>query len=353
VLVVDDSPVNIDVLDGILAPHVRVLAALDAPTAQRLARRSPPPDLILLDVNMPGMNGFELCQQLKHDRATRDIPVIFVTARSDDMDEGHGFAVGGADYITKPVHPEVVLARVRTQLELQSRRVAARERGRRLERQVQARTNELKRAYDELWQASLETTVRLARAAEFRDDDTGAHILRMSNVAAALARTMGLHSTLCEQIVHAAALHDIGKIGIPDGVLQKRGPLTPEEWVVMRRHPTIGASLLEGSDNPVLQLAEVIARTHHERWDGSGYPEGLAGEAIPLVGRIVAVADVFDALTSARPYKPAFPVPRAVRIVRDGAGSHFDPRVVEAFLACLDELVSLRLRYQQVPLEPA
>ncbi len=352
VLVVDDSPVNIDVLCGILSPHVRVLAALDAPTAQRLARGPVPPDLILLDVNMPGMNGFELCEQLQQDELTQDIPVIFVTARSDVMDEGRGFAVGGADYITKPLHPAVVLARVNTQLELNARRSANRERGRRLERVVRARTRELRQAYDRLWRASLETTIRLARAAEFRDDDTGAHLLRMSHFAAAIASAMGLPEPLCEQLLHAAPLHDIGKIGIPDDILLEPGPLGADAWVIMRQHPTLGSRVLEGSDNPVLQLAEVIARTHHERWDGSGYPAGLAGEDIPLVGRIVAVADVFDALTSRRPYKRAFSVERATRIVREGAGTQFDPTVVGAFIDCLDELVRLRLRFQRVEGDP-
>jgi putative two-component system response regulator len=352
VLIVDDNPVNIDVLRGILSPHMRVLAALDAPTAQRLARGPQPPDLVLLDVNMPGMNGYELCEQLRHDVATREIPVIFVTARTEDVDESRGFAVGGSDYITKPVHPDVVLARARTQLELRTRREADRARGQRLERLVRVRTGELERAYDELWRASLETTVRLARAAEFRDDDTGAHVLRMSHFATTIARSMGLPEPVCEQILHAAPLHDIGKIGIPDRILLKKGPLDEGEWAIMRRHPLIGARVLDGSDNPVVQLAEVIARTHHERWDGTGYPEGLAGEAIPLVGRIVAVADVFDALTNARPYKPAFPVERAVSIIREGAGSHFQPAAVQAFLAVLDELVHLRLRFQRSEGDP-
>ena len=347
VLVVDDKPANIDFLREILAPHYSVRAALGGSIALRLLASTRLPDLILMDVHMLGMDGFEVCERLKADPRTRDIPVVFVTTQAGEPEEARGLEVGAVDYISKPFHPAVVIARVRTHLELRSSRRALLRRNLQLKDLVQRRTAALQSAFDELWQGSLDTVVRLARTAEFRDDDTGAHVLRMSHYAAVTARKLGLGEALCEQILHAAPLHDIGKIGIPDQVLLKPGRLSDEEWWMMRQHPIIGARILEDSSSPLVQLAESIARSHHERWDGRGYPNGLAKDAIPLPGRITAVADVFDALTSERPYKKALPVQRAVRILTEGAGSHFDPQVVDAFLSTLDEIVELRARYQQ------
>jgi putative two-component system response regulator len=212
---------------------------------------------------------------------------------------------------------------------------------RELEREVAARTEELRRAHAKLRDASLETIFRLARAAEYKDEDTGAHIISMSRISAFLAGQLGLNSTVVERILYASPMHDIGKIGIPDRILTKKGPLDNDEWGVMRMHPVYGGQILEGSDIGFLSLGEVIALTHHEKWDGSGYPHGLAGTQIPLAGRIVAVADVFDALRSRRPYKPPLSIEQTVDIIRAGRGSHFDPQVVDVLLGNLDGVLKL------------
>ena len=327
VLVVDDTPGNIDILQEILAPAYRVKAAPSGLRALEIAAQADPPDLILLDIMMPGMDGYEVIRELKANPMTRSIPVLFLTAKTGAEDEQKGFDLGCVDYITKPVSAPRLRARIRTHLALHDQNQA-------LESKVRERTRELE-------ETRLEIIQRLGRAAEFRDNETGMHVIRMSHASRIIALELGLPADEAMTLLQAAPMHDIGKIGIPDRVLLKPGPLDSEEWVVMRRHPEIGAGIIGNHPSRLLQTAARVALTHHEHWNGAGYPNGLRGEAIPLVGRIVAVADVFDALTSVRPYKRAWPVPEAVAEVERNAGSHFDPRVVAAFLARRAEIFAV------------
>ncbi|MDU9400388.1 two-component system response regulator [Pseudomonas sp. zfem003] len=319
-LLVDDEPTNLQVLRHILQDDYRLLFAKDGPKALELAGRERPA-LVLLDVMMPGMTGHEVCQQLKNDPATREIPVIFVTALADTEDEAKGFEVGAVDYITKPVSPAIVKARVRTHLSL-------------------VRMDELKRT-------RLEIVQRLGLAAEYKDNETGLHVIRMSHYSRILARALGWSEADCDDLLNAAPMHDVGKIGIPDAVLRKPGKLDADEWAVMRQHVSIGAKIIGEHPSGLLRMAQRIALTHHEKWDGSGYPNGLAGEGIPIEGRIVAIADVFDALTSERPYKQAWPVEEAVAFLREQSGQHFDPDLVELFIQQLPAVLEVKARWAE------
>ncbi|PTA51239.1 two-component system response regulator [Shewanella morhuae] len=327
VLIVDDTPENIDILVGILSDDYKIKVAIDGPRALALVAKSRP-DLILLDVMMPGMNGYEVCKLLKQDPLTSHIPVIFVTALSEVADETQGFALGAVDYITKPVSAAVVKARVKTHLALYDQK-------RLLEQQVKIRTQELEATRFEIIR-------RLGRAAEYKDNETGLHVVRMSHYARLLAIKLGLPDTFCDLIFNAAPMHDIGKIGTPDAVLKKPGKLNAEEWAIMQQHAVIGAEIIGEHDDPLLKMARRIALTHHEKWDGSGYPCGLAGENIPLEGRIVAVADVFDALTSQRPYKPAWTIEATMELFENEAGKHFDPKLVAEFKQILPQVIEIR-----------
>lgn len=319
-LLVDDEPTNLQVLRHILQDDYRLLFAKDGPKALELAGRERPA-LVLLDVMMPGMTGHDVCQQLKNDPATREIPVIFVTALADTEDEAKGFEVGAVDYITKPVSPAIVKARVRTHLSL-------------------VRMDELKRT-------RLEIVQRLGLAAEYKDNETGLHVIRMSHYSRILARALGWSEADCDDLLNAAPMHDVGKIGIPDAVLRKPGKLDADEWAVMRQHVSIGANIIGEHPSGLLRMAQRIALTHHEKWDGSGYPNGLAGEDIPIEGRIVAIADVFDALTSERPYKQAWPVEEAVAFLREQSGQHFDPDLVELFIQQLPAVLEVKARWAE------
>ncbi len=330
VLVVDDTPANIDILVGILGDSYALKVAIDGPRALAIARKSPP-DIILLDVMMPGMSGYEVCELLKQDPMTSHIPVIFVTALSEVTDETKGFELGAVDYITKPVSAPLVQARVRTHLALYDQK-------RLLEQQVRERTAELE-------STRFEIIRRLGRAAEYKDNETGLHVVRMSHYARLLAKQAGLSEAFCELLYNAAPMHDIGKIGTPDAVLKKPGKLNDEEWLIMREHVVIGAEIIGEHGDPLLTMARTIALTHHEKWDGSGYPNGLAGEAIPLEGRLVAIADVFDALTSVRPYKTAWTPQQAMEMLKEQSGTHFDPELVEHFEAVLPEVERIRASY--------
>jgi putative two-component system response regulator len=320
ILAVDDEASNLQLLRHILQDHYRLLFAKDAARALDLARQERP-DLILMDVMMPGMTGYDACRVLKADPATAAIPVIFATALSDPDDEVTGFEAGAVDYIAKPLSPPIVRARVRTHLSL-----------------VRA---------DELKETRLQIVQRLGLAAEYKDNETGLHVIRMSHYARVLGLAAGLSDTAAEDLLHAAPMHDVGKIGIPDRILQKPGALDKEEWKVMQSHSTIGADIIGEHPHGMLALARNIALTHHEKWDGSGYPRGLAGEDIPLEGRIVAIADVFDALTSARPYKAAWPVEEAVQYLRQQRGLHFDPELVDLFLERLPAIVEIKERWAE------
>ncbi len=319
-LIADDEPTNLQVLRQILQADYRLLFAKDGAKAVELAH-SEKPDLILLDVMMPTMTGHDACRALKADASTRDIPVIFVTAMADTEDEARGFELGAVDYIVKPVSPPIVRARVRTHLSLVR--------------------------MDELRETRMQIIERLGRAAEYKDNETGLHVIRMSHYAQVLALAAGWSEVDAEELLAAAPMHDIGKIGIPDQILLKPGPLTPEEWTVMRSHPRIGADIIGDHRSTVLRLAREIALGHHEKWDGSGYPQGLAGDAIPMSARIVAIADVFDALTTARPYKKAWTVEAAIEQVQKDAGKHFDPKLVELFMGVLPQLLAIRERWKE------
>jgi len=319
-LLVDDEATNLQVLRHILQDDYRLLFAKSGAKALELAFAEAP-DLVLLDVMMPGMTGLEVCRTLKGEPSTARIPVVFVTALADIDDEANGFEAGAVDYITKPVSPPIVKARVRTHLSL-----------------VHVET---------LRQTRLEIVQRLGLAAEYKDNETGLHVIRMSHYSQVLARAAGYSEAQAEELLHAAPMHDVGKIGIPDAILRKRGALDEDEWAVMRSHVLIGAKIIGEHASGLLRTAQRIALAHHEKWDGSGYPHGLAGEAIPLEARIVAIADVFDALTSVRPYKAAWTVEDALDLVRRESGRHFDPRLVELFLECLPEVLAIKARWPE------
>lgn len=331
VLVVDDTPENIDILKEILMGYFNVRVATSGRMALKATQIGRPPDLILLDVMMAGMDGYEVCRLIKSDERNRHIPVIFVTARSSPEDESYGFSIGAADYITKPVSPPVVLARVRTHLSLADR-------SRHLEELVSERTERLLLRTRELEQTRLEIIRRLGRAGEYRDNETGMHVLRLSQYVRMLARSCGFADHEADQLMYASMMHDIGKIGIPDAILLKPARLTDEEFERVKAHCQIGADIIGEQDCELLQQAREIALTHHEKWDGKGYPQGLQGEGIPLAGRMTAVADVFDALTSKRPYKEAWSVGDAMAYIESEAGVSLDPVLVGRFVAMEHEI---------------
>ena len=336
ILIVDDEPVNRSLLQEILQDDYTVSVAENGDQALRLAAEQP--DLILLDVMMPDMDGYEVCQQLKAAPATRAIPVIFITAMGQEGHEIRGFEVGAMDYLAKPVKAAIVRARVNTHIELRRARKQLENQNRILEERVQERTQELS-------DSRLEIVHRLVSATEYKDPETGSHIQRMSYYTAALAKAHGLHEQACDLIRLASPMHDIGKIGIPDNILLKPGKLTPAEWETMQTHTTIGAKILSQSRSKLLRAGQIIALAHHEKWDGSGYPQGLAGKAIPLLGRMTAIADVFDALTTNRPYKTAWPVHEAVAVIQLGRAKHFDPRLVELLVNILPEFLAIKARF--------
>lgn len=317
ILIVDDVPDNIRVMKEPMeyAGYI-VRVATNGPRALELALVEPLPDLILLDVMMPGMSGYDVCRKLKRMPETARIPVIFVTTRCEIQDESLAFDVGAVDYITKPVSPPTVLRRVATHLSL-------------------VKTEDL----DALARAGLEM---LGEAGHYNDTDTGAHIWRMAAFSRAIAESLGWPTERAITLELAAPMHDTGKIGIPDSILKAPRKLTPEEWVVMKTHPQIGADILGKSNHPVFQMAAEVALNHHEKWDGSGYPRGLSGDTIPESARIVAIADVFDALTMKRAYKEAWTIDAAMEHIAKETGAHFCPTAVEAFFAIEDHIRRLK-----------
>jgi putative two-component system response regulator len=354
ILIVDDEPTNLSLLTHLLRPDFHVRAANSGERALRAAASAPQPDLILLDVMMPEMDGYTLLARLREDPATQEIPVIFLTALAEAGDEERGLQLGAADYITKPIKPAVVQARVRTQLENKQARDFLNDKNALLEAEIARRMAE-----NDLTQ--LVSIRALAHLAETRDPETGNHINRTQNYVHILALRLREHprfSAFLDQrnidlLRKSAPLHDIGKVGIPDSILQKPGLLTEDEWKIMKTHARLGSDAIEqaetDAEKPVafLVLAKEIARWHHERWDGSGYPDGLAGEAIPIAARLMAVADVFDALISARVYKPALSVDEARELIAGERGKHFDPDVADAFLSGFDEFVAVAERYRE------
>jgi len=332
VLIVDDSIENIDVLSGILSDLYTVKIAKNGEMALAIAEKFDP-DIILLDIMMLGMDGYEVCERLKSNPITKEIPVIFVSAKDQEHDEAKGFELGAVDYITKPVSAVIVKARVSTQLRLYDQQIE-------LERQVKEKTKEL-----------METRVaiieKLSSAAEYKDADTGLHVTRMSKYCYIIAKKYGFRNNEAELLLSAAPMHDVGKIGIPDHVLEKPGKLNDEEWEIMRTHSAIGKDILGEEEYPLLKLAGIVALEHHEKWNGKGYPNGIEGENIDINSRIVAVIDVFDALTSERPYKKAWEVERAVDVIKEDSGTHFDPKVVEAFIKSLPEILEIKNKYSK------
>ncbi|MBF0131168.1 MAG: response regulator [Magnetococcales bacterium] len=328
VMVVDDDPIIVTAIDEILSPFFNVRVALNGESALGMVKCDEPPDLILLDMVLPDIDGYEVLSTLKRDDLTRGIPVLFLTGNAGQILEMRAFNMGAVDFIAKPFNSQVVLARVRAHM-------AMAQHSKVLENTVRLRTKEL----EDLQQGIIH---RLSRAAEFKDNETGLHVIRMSHYCRLLAQETGMVGDRLECLFYAAPMHDVGKIGIPDQILMKGGPLTDEEWVLMKKHPEIGAKILGDHHSNLLRTAQTIALTHHEKWDGSGYPKGLKGEEIPLEGRIVAVADVFDALTSTRPYKAAWPIGDSVELIKKESGRHFDPELVEKFLRILPKIITIQ-----------
>ncbi|WP_239061125.1 HD domain-containing phosphohydrolase [Desulfovibrio sp. JC022] len=326
VLIVDDNNLNIDLMVEVLKDQYSLQVALDGQRCLELLENFTP-DIILLDVMMPGMDGYELCRRLKSNSVTAKIPVIFITARTQEDNEAKGFACGAVDYIAKPISPPVLQARVATHIELSRKQSAFEER---INRQVL-----------EIRNSQEDAVFMLGTAGHYNDDDTGVHIWRMADYSKALAKAVLWPVEQQRMIQLAASMHDTGKIGIPDAILKKPGKLTEAEWVEMRKHSELGHRILSLSSCPLFQMAAEIALHHHERWDGSGYPHNLKGEEIPEVARIVAVADVFDALTSSRPYKEAWPVEKAFEYIADSKG-HFEPRLAETFLSISDRILEIK-----------
>jgi len=347
ILVVDDKPENVDILNATLRKDYRVKVALDGEKALEVVGAEEPPDLILLDIMMPGMDGYEVCRRLKASAITKKIPVIFVTAKGEIADEALGFKVGAVDYITKPISLPIVRARVKTHLERYNQ-------NRMLEERVKERTQELVHTQEV-------TILGMATLAEYRDNETGGHIMRTQRYVRVLAEHLAGHLNFrdfldeetIDLLYKSAPLHDIGKVGIPDCILLKPGRLTSEEFEEMKQHIIYGRDAIVKSEKALgsstttsfLRFAREIAYTHHEKWDGSGYTQGLVGEDIPISGRLMAVADVYDALISKRVYKPPFHHKKAVAIIVEEKGKHFDPDMVDAFLELEEEFRQIALEF--------
>jgi putative two-component system response regulator len=331
VLVADDDERNLKLFDSLLqAEGYRTVLATDGLEAlQRVAEN--PPSLILLDVMMPEMDGFEVAAHLKQDERTRTIPIIMVTALDDRASRLRALEAGAEDFLTKPVDRAELIVRVRNLLKLKEYSDFLANYNQMLEDQVRERTSQLASSYRE-------TIFTMTRAAEYKDEETGAHVRRISFYTVEIASRLGLDAEFRDTIHYASPMHDVGKIGIPDHILGKPGSFTPEEWSIMKTHSALGAKLLAGATSPYLKMGEEIALSHHERWDGSGYPLGLTGEHIPYSARIMNICDQYDALRSKRPYKPALPHERALEIIAAGDGRtlpwHFDPAVLAAFVQC-------------------
>lgn len=352
VLVVDDTPENLSLMSQLLKESYRVLVANSGERALHLALGDAPPDLVLLDIMMPGLDGYEVLARLKADPRTQTIPVIFLTAKSEDEDEEKGLNLGAVDYITKPISPPLVLARVATHLHLKTVADFLRDKNAFLEAEVTRRTIELQAVQDV-------TVIALASLAEARDNETANHLRRTQFYMRTLCQALRTHPKFAafltdktvELLFKSAPLHDIGKVGIPDHILLKPGRLTPEEFEIMRRHPIIGRDAIQHAEKQLgyqvdfLRFAKEIAYGHHEKWDGSGYPQGLRGDEIPIPARLMAVADVYDAYVSRRIYKAPRPHEEAVALILAGSGSHFDPDVVEAFNCQQAEFHAIAKRY--------
>jgi putative two-component system response regulator len=352
ILVVDDTPDNLSLMSSLLKDLYRVKVANSGDKALKLICGENPPDLILLDIMMPGLSGYDVCQELKANPKTRDIPIIFLTAMTGVEDEKKGLEMGGADYITKPISPPIVLARVKSQLQTKAAADFLKDQNVYLEQEVAKRTREVMAIQDV-------TILAMASLAETRDSDTGNHIRRTQHYVRALALKLQDHPRFSnfltpyniEMLYKSAPLHDIGKVGIPDRILLKPGRFEPHEFEIMKTHTTLGRDAIEHAENSLgtnvefLTMAKEIALSHQEKWDGSGYPQGIGGDDIPVAARLMAVADVYDALISRRVYKDGMPHEKAVQIIAEGKGNHFDPDMVDAFLDIQEEFRTIAGRY--------
>lgn len=359
-LVVDDTPDNLMLMSALLKGSYRVKVANGGEKALRIAQSERPPDLILLDIMMPDMDGYQVIGELKRDPRTRDVPVIFLTAKAEIDDERRGLELGAVDYITKPISPPIVIARVKAQLTLKAAADFLRDKAAFLEREVALRTREVRAIQDV-------TILAMASLAETRDSDTGNHIRRTQHYVRALAERLRdnprfaffLSESNIELLFKSAPLHDIGKVGIPDRILLKPGRLDAEEFRIMQRHTELGRDAIAhaekslGTDVDFLRLAKEIALSHQEKWDGSGYPQGLSGEQIPIAARLMALADVYDALISRRVYKEALTHAEATAIINEGRGKHFDPDVVDAFVAINAAFAEIARRFADEHAPPA
>ena len=352
ILVVDDTPDNITLLCSLLGEQYRNKVATNGAKALKIARAEPRPDLILLDIMMPEMDGYEVCRQLKADPSTEHIPIIFLTAKTQEGDETKGFELGAVDYITKPIVPPILMARVHTHLALQDARKFLEKQNEILEDQVEQRTRQLAALQDAI-------IIAMASLAETRDNDTGHHIRRTQHYVRELAVclrknpkfTPRIDDSFIATIYKTAPLHDIGKVGVPDRILLKPGRLTPEEFEEMKKHTIYGRDAIIAAEKSMeapenfLLTARDIAYCHHEKWDGSGYPQNLAGEEIPLSARLMAIADVYDALITKRIYKEAMPHEDAVKVIESGKGTHFDPDVIDAFTEIKDKFAAIAIQF--------
>lgn len=363
ILLIDDDLATLEVINESLRPHFRTRIATRGGKGLELARLSPAPDLVLLDLELPDMNGYQVCSALKRDVATADIPVIFLSSHSDIADITRGLELGAVDYVPKPVAPPILLARVRTQLRLREAQIHLADRNLHLESLVHERTRDLEAKTLDLQRNQELTIVALGAVAETRDNETGNHIHRtrayvemlVENLLQQPAQRDRMPPEEWALIWKCAPLHDIGKVGIPDQILLKPGKLDASEFEIMKQHTTLGRDALRTAElrvdahDPFLRIASEIVYSHHERWDGKGYPQGLCGEAIPLPARLMAIADVYDALISKRVYKAAFPHGDAVDIIRQGRGEHFDPLIVDCFLGCSDAFAAIAARHSDMP----
>jgi putative two-component system response regulator len=341
ILIIDDEPANLKLLDRMLGGQGYQNLVLVADPREVVALyRETRPDLILLDINMPHLDGYQVMDQLKVLNDPLLPPIVILTAQHSKDYLLRALAAGARDFIGKPFDRNELLMRVRNLLDAQLAHRMVHDQKAVLEEMVRVRTEELHRT-------RLQVVQRLGMAAEYRDEETGNHILRMSHICGLLARAVGWSEDGCDLILNASPMHDIGKIGIPDAVMLKPGKFEPHEWDIMKTHAAIGGKLLDGDDSTLMRMAREIALTHHEKWDGSGYPNGLAGEAIPQTGRIAALADVFDALTSVRPYKKAWTVEAAVDLIQENRGKHFDPALVDVFLRELPGIVAICERFTE------
>jgi len=341
ILVVDDEPANLQLLRMILESEGYTnIITNDDPTRVLDLVSHHDCDLVLLDLNMPFMDGYEVMSLLCSSLDSQVPPIMVLTAQHDQEFRLRALSEGARDYVTKPFDRSELLARVRNLLEVQLLQRYMFNQKDALEYLVAERTREIQ-------DARLQLIRKLGRAAEYRDNETGLHLVRMSKISMILGRATGVNNRQCDMLLDASPMHDLGKIGVPDSILLKPGKLTDEEWQVMKQHPVIGADILAGDQSELLIMARQIALTHHEKWDGSGYPNGLVGVDIPLEGRIVAIADVFDALTSERPYKHAWPVDEAIQFIKDNSGKHFDPQLVDLFINNSEEIIAVIQRYAE------